>query len=164
MLQKQQCGFDILSLCILMPRPYYSEVTRLIWRVLMSWLPLPRSPGHQQPLHEQHHDDVIKCKHFTCYWLYVRGIRQSLVNSPHKGQWRGALMFSLIYAWTSGRANNRDACDLRRHHAHYGVTVMKESTPPCLPWGKTSTTWTTFVSRNDTNYIQGYFRTNIFRT
>ena len=43
---------------------------------------------------------------------------------PHKGQWRGALIFSLIYAWTNGWANNRDADDLWRHRAHYDVIVM----------------------------------------
>ena len=42
------------------------------------------------------HDDVIKWKHFPCYWQSVRGIHRSPVNSPHKGQWREALMFSLI--------------------------------------------------------------------
>ena len=44
------------------------------------------------------HDDVIKWKQFPHYWPFVRGIHQSPVNSPHKGQWHGALMFSLIYA------------------------------------------------------------------
>ena len=44
------------------------------------------------------HDDVIKWKHFPHYWLFVQGIHLSLVNSPHKGQWRGALMFSLVCA------------------------------------------------------------------
>ena len=48
----------------------------------------------------------------------------SPVNSPHKGQWRGALMFSLISAWLNGRVDNREAGDLRRHRAHYDVTVM----------------------------------------
>ena len=48
----------------------------------------------------------------------------SWVNSPHKGQWRGALMFSLIFAWTNSWLNNRDAGDLRRHRAHYDVTVI----------------------------------------
>ena len=43
----------------------------------------------------------------------------------HKGQWRGTLMFSLICAWTNGRVNNRDTGDLRRHRAHYDVTVME---------------------------------------
>ena len=38
------------------------------------------------------HDDVIKWKHFSRYCPFVRGIHRSPVNSPHKGQWRGALM------------------------------------------------------------------------
>ena len=46
------------------------------------------------------------------------------VNSPHKGQWRGGLMFSLICAWINRWVNNREAGDLRRYHAHYDVTVM----------------------------------------
>ena len=70
------------------------------------------------------HDDVIKWKHFPRYWSFVRGIHRSLVNSPHKAQWRGALMFSLICAWTNGWVNNRGAGDLRHHCAHYDVIVM----------------------------------------
>ena len=46
-----------------------------------------------------YHDDVIKWKHFPRNWPLVRGIHRSPVNSPHKGQWRGALMFSLICSW-----------------------------------------------------------------
>ena len=42
------------------------------------------------------HDDIIKLKHFPHYWPFMQGIHQSPVNSPHKGQWRRALMFSLI--------------------------------------------------------------------
>ena len=45
-------------------------------------------------------------------------------NSPHKGQWRGALMFSLICVWINGWLNNREAGDLRSYRAHYDVTVM----------------------------------------
>ena len=45
-------------------------------------------------------------------------------NSPHTDQWRAALMFSLICAWTNGWINNQDAGDLRRRRAHYDVTVM----------------------------------------
>ena len=45
-----------------------------------------------------HHDVVIKWKHFPSYWRFVRGIHRSPVNSPHKGQWHGALMFALICA------------------------------------------------------------------
>ena len=50
------------------------------------------------------------------------------VNSPHKGQWRGALIFSLIYVWINGWVNNREAGDLRRYRAHYDVIVMSRST------------------------------------
>ena len=46
------------------------------------------------------------------------------VDSPHKGQWREALMCSLIWVVTIGSANNRDAGDLRRHRVHYDATVM----------------------------------------
>ena len=71
-----------------------------------------------------HHDDVIKWKHFPRYWSFVRGIHRSPVNSSHKGQWRGALMFTLICARINGWVNNREADDLRRHRAHYDVIVM----------------------------------------
>ena len=52
-------------------------------------------------VHSCAHDDVIKRKHFLRYWPFVWGIRRSPVNSPHKGQWRGALIFSLNWAWTN---------------------------------------------------------------
>ena len=68
--------------------------------------------------------DVIKWKHFPRYWPFVWGIHQSLVNSPHKGQWRGALMFSLICAWINTWVNNREAGGVRRHCTHYDVAVM----------------------------------------
>ena len=73
------------------------------------------------------HDDIIKRKHFPRYWPFVRGIHRSPVNSPHKGQWRGALMFSLICVWINGWVNNREAGDLRRYRAHYDVTVMERT-------------------------------------
>ena len=37
---------------------------------------------------------------------------------------RSCGFFSLIYAWINGWVNNREACGLKRHHAHYDVTVM----------------------------------------
>ena len=70
------------------------------------------------------HDDVIKWKHFPRNWPFVREIHRSPVNFPHKGQWRGALMFSLIYPWINDWVNNREAGDLRRQHGHYDVIVM----------------------------------------
>ena len=78
---------------------------------------------------QQVHHDVIKWKHFPRYWPFVRGIHRSPVNSPHKGQWHGALMFSLICAWIYGWENNREAGDLRRHRAHYDVIVMSRVFP-----------------------------------
>ena len=59
----------------------------------------------------KYHDDVIKWKHFPRYWSFVRGIHRSPVNSLHKGQWRGALMLSLICVWING-------------WAHYDIIVM----------------------------------------
>ena len=70
------------------------------------------------------HDDTIKWKHFPHYWPFVLGIHQSPVNSPHKGQWHGALMFSLICIWINDWVNNHAGGDLRLHHGHYDVTVM----------------------------------------
>ena len=61
---------------------------------------------------------------FSGYWPFVREIHPSPVNSPYKGQWRGALMFSLICAWINGWVNNREAGDLKRHRAHDDVIVM----------------------------------------
>ena len=85
------------------------------------------------------HDDVIKWKHFPRNWPFVREIHRSPVNFPHKGQRRGALMFSLIYAWINDWVNNREAGDLRRQHGHYDVIVM---------WNleKSSGNWRQFVS------------------
>ena len=70
------------------------------------------------------HDDVIRWKHFPRYWPFVRGIHRSMVNSPHKGQWRGTLMFSLICVWINAWVNNCEAGVLRRHRAHYDVPEM----------------------------------------
>ena len=53
-----------------------------------------------------------------------RVIHRSPVKSPHKDQWRGALMFSLICVWINRWVNNREGGDLRRYRAHYDVTVM----------------------------------------
>ena len=80
--------------------------------------------GHPPSTALSAHDDVIKGKHFPRYWSFVRGIHRWPVNSPHKGQRRGALVFSLIYAWMNGWINNRETGDLRRHRAYYDVTVM----------------------------------------
>ena len=69
------------------------------------------------------HDDVVLWQHFPRYWPFVRRIHRSPVNSPHKGQWRGALTFSLMCGWTNGWVNTRDAGDMRHYRAFYDVTL-----------------------------------------
>ena len=101
---------------------------KLFWGGVYSWTISPTMSSH---------DDVIKWKHFPRYWPFVRGIHRSPVNSPHKGQWRGALMFTLICARINSRVNNREAGDLRRYSTHYDVIVMssnisyENNTPQC---------------------------------
>ena len=70
------------------------------------------------------HDNVIKWRHTSALPAICAGIHRSPVISPHNGQWRGALMFSLIWVWINGWVNNREASDLRRHRAHCDVIVM----------------------------------------
>ena len=91
------------------------------------------------------HDDVIKWKHFPRYW--------SPVNSPHKGQWRGALMFSLNCVWINGWVNNREADDLRRYRTNYDVTVMDKA----VSWlGDLPVSMYTFVKCLDKFHRNGY--------
>ena len=61
---------------------------------------------------------------FSALLVICAGNSPVPVNSPHKGQWREALMFSLICVWINGWENNREAGDLRRYRAYYDVIVM----------------------------------------
>ena len=68
--------------------------------------------------HSIHFPGMIKT-----WWLHQMETFSALLalcagHPPVTGQWLGALMSSLIYAWTNGWANNRYA------GAHYDVTVM----------------------------------------
>ena len=77
---------------------------------------------------------VVYTEHHSMSWWrhQMENFSASLVfgmvihrsRSPHKRQSCGAKMFSFICAWTNGWVSNRDASDLRRHRAHYDVTVM----------------------------------------
>ena len=69
-------------------------------------------------------DDVTNRNIFRVALLALCAVHRSPLNSPHNGQWRGALMFSLICAWINGWVNNREAGDLRRHRAHYDVSAL----------------------------------------
>ena len=84
--------------CISSYRPTQDERARILWR-------------HQMEI-------------FPRYWSFVRWIHRSPVNSSHKGQWRGALMLSLICARINGWVNNREVVDFRRYRTHYDVIVM----------------------------------------
>ena len=75
------------------------------------------------------HGDVSWWRHpiletFSALLALYAGNSPVTGEFPHKGQWRGTLMFSLICAWICGWVNNREAGDLRRHSAHYGIIVM----------------------------------------
>ena len=52
----------------------------------------------------------------------IRGIHRSPVESPHKGQWRGALCF-LRFAPEQTVEQTMET-QVRRQHADYGVTVI----------------------------------------
>ena len=54
------------------------------------------------PMKHTIYDGVIIWEHLSCYWPVVREIHRWTMNSPHIGQWRGALMFSLICVWITG--------------------------------------------------------------
>ena len=119
---------------------FFQNCTRQVLRILSSFGKTQRvSSDCFHCMIGLHHDDVIKWKHFLRYWPFVRGIHRSPVNSPHKGQWRGALMFSLICAWINRWVNNGEAGDFRRYCTH-DVIVM------C---------WT-FSNKNDTQ-LQPYW-------
>ena len=88
-----------------------------------------RAIAHPQALHSiknipNDHDDVIKWKQFSALLVICAGNSTVPGEFPHKGRWRGALMFSLICVWINGWVNNGEAGDLRRYRAHYDVTVM----------------------------------------
>ena len=101
------------------------------------------------------HDDVIKWKHSPRHWPFVRGIHRFPVNSLNKGQWRGALMFSLICVWINGWLNNREAGDLRRYRTHYDVTVM-------VHWKPSVVIMLTLVAPRVTITTIASFATNLF--
>ena len=73
---------------------------------------------------------ILATKFGFVQWVYtkkrffMREIHRSPLNSPHKDQWHGGLMFSFIRVWTNGWINNRDAGDLRPHRVHYDVIVI----------------------------------------
>ena len=85
-------------------------------------------------------DDVTKWKYFPRHWPFVRGIHRSPVNSPHKGQWRGALMFSLICVWLRKQSwgwwFETLSCPLWRHYNDESYTVWNQYVYVSYRWYK----------------------------
>ena len=75
--------------------------------------------------------------------MTAQHLNRSPVNSPLKGQWHGALMFSSICAWINTLLNNLRAGDLRCHHAHYDIIVMRNKShgQAPLPWHHIALPW-----------------------
>ena len=72
---------------------------------------------------------------FPHYWPFVWGIHWSLVNSPYKGQWRGALMFSLICTRISSWVNNPETGVVGPCRAHYVTVMIRGWVIGCILWG-----------------------------
>ena len=94
---------------------YYS-----IWLIKLIRRCFEQPQGHQFSMMTSSNGNIFRvagplCEEFT---------GQRWNPRAHKGQWRAALMFSLICARINGWVNNREAGDLRRHCAHYDITVM----------------------------------------
>ena len=49
---------------------------------------------------------------FTALLAICTGNLPVTSEFPHKGQWRGALLFPLIRAWINGLVNNREAGEI----------------------------------------------------
>ena len=73
-----------------------------------------------------HHEDLIKWKHFPRNWPFVRGIHRSRWIPHTKPVTRSFDVFFDLRL-NNGWVNNREAGDLRRHHGHYDVIVMMEN-------------------------------------
>ena len=82
------------------------------------------------------HDEVIKWKHFPRYWPFVRGIHRSPVNSPHKGQWRGALRLNKrLNEQSWGWGFKTPSCPLWRHCNGFAATwviIHKSLNASCM--------------------------------
>ena len=93
---------------------------------------------------------------FSVFLAICAGNSPVTVEFPQKGQWRGALMFSLICTSINGWVNNREAVDFRRHHAHYDVTVI------CDSWYKLVVVHAYCISKVVIHVYQAFYRLIVF--
>ena len=117
------CCNKILSFIALVK---YITSGRFVIRTFSWWICIHRSqkkilPGDSLPVLTF----AISRKHLMDTFSALLAI--CVGNSPHKGQWRGALGFHLICAWTNGWVTNRDVGDFKHHRGRYGVTVMRDT-------------------------------------
>ena len=116
---------------------YCKHSSKLQWHVLrntLKWI----SGNYSNSTWRRHHMKTLSTLLVLCEWTWWRHQMETFsallalcagnspvpVNSPHKGQWRGALIFSLICARINDWVNNREAGDLRCYRGHYDVIVM----------------------------------------
>ena len=69
---------------------------------------------------------VCHCPNFDSAWRMMTSWNGNVIGAFHSQRTvTRSFMLSLICTWTNGWSNSRDAGDLRRHHVHYAVAVMK---------------------------------------
>ena len=102
---------------------YHCDI-QLLAKILFHWIVKPPhySPAYllfdaahwsRQPMEIYSHS-LMTSSHGNIF--HVTGLLcGEFTGHPQIGQCRGVLVFSLIYAWTNGSGNNRDAGDFRRH-------------------------------------------------
>ena len=104
--------------------------------VFVSWMVVCRNEHLKKSRHSAAGVRISSLRTwYSLWWRHQMETFSALLticagNSPvpgefqHKGQWRGALMFSLICVWINGLVNFGVAGDLRRYRVHYDVIVM----------------------------------------
>ena len=65
---------------------------------------------------------IVPCYCIACWLLCT--LSEMTNKRCTINQWCGALMFPSICAWINGCANSLEADDLRRHYAHYDISLM----------------------------------------
>ena len=90
--------------------------------------PTPKSLGHK-------HGDAIKWKHFPRYWPFVRGNLPVIGEFPAQRPVTRSCDIFFGLRLNKRLNKNCEAGDLRRHRAHYDVTVMVTWTAQSLRHG-----------------------------
>ena len=80
---------------------YDDDVIKLKWKHFPRYWPFVRGIHRWQRPVTHSFDVFFDLRCFLWFAPFVRGIHRWLVNPSHKGQWRRALMFSLICARTN---------------------------------------------------------------